>query len=208
MELDELGVRGWLLFGGAEEWCDVPWSAVTRVRELEVGLVQRALNPSAPRAQSTDTDAHYAPMSARTAGEWRNWYLAEEARISHAQTLADLALRQRPVPGDAVRYVGPGSCLHSTSRTRWVVQECACELCAMGRHVAVDELYNGLPRHIATAAVTVDGDIDQVGASRWARLLSTADAGARACASSGVEGVVAEHLYSLAMVSVGAEPGP
>jgi hypothetical protein len=87
------------------------------------------------------------------------------------------------------------------------VVACECEACRSGRWVALDQDFGGLPRHIARAAVTIEGDVAEALAGRWADRLTASSAASIAAESQPeLAGIVAEHLYSLAMVSSGGEP--
>lgn len=86
----------------------------------------------------------------------------------------------RFTPGDSLILNGPahGGWADSLPRRPWVVVECACRLCEMGTHVALDvprsadmlELYpgSGLWRHVSSAALRRRGDLSRDRAEAWA----------------------------------------
>lgn len=68
------------------------------------------------------------------------------------------------VPGDLVVAAAPGGW---ASRASWRVVACTCDLCALGRHVAVDQPFDEGLRHIARAALRRRGEVSAHEAGRW-----------------------------------------
>jgi hypothetical protein len=60
------------------------------------------------------------------------------------------------------------------SRGSWLVVECACDLCALGRHVAVDQRFGDGWRHISRAALRRPEDQSTLGAERWINAIAFA----------------------------------
>lgn len=53
-------------------------------------------------------------------------------------------MKNKPAPGTKVRFTGKylrntGQQVGSEGLSRWIVEECNCDLCNLGRHIATNE---------------------------------------------------------------------
>jgi hypothetical protein len=85
MEVDDVGVRGWLIFGESEYWCDVPWVAVYQVRDVrfELGAYDRAEAARVMAYVESRQVPEHVPARRLTAQEQHDAHLADEARLRH-----------------------------------------------------------------------------------------------------------------------------
>lgn len=129
-----------------------------QIRQLEMEIERNPPRPtlaSNPFAEWVSTVVDSAALVAASRRE-------EALRQIEAEEIA----RTPPpplAPGDFVILTMP---MHST-RGSWTVVECACELCALGRHVAVDQPFEDGWRHIARAALRRRGEASPRAAEAW-----------------------------------------